>query len=97
MGAKHAIEHPGSIGEQNRHILNTLSDAYRASLELAEQGFTILKVSIKERNPKVFIQGCGRCHRLHGYSAATRHGPNGREHVMVANIKGAQVEWVERG
>lgn len=97
MSAQHAIEHPGSVGKQNQHILNTLTDAYRAALELAEQGFTVLDVRIEGRNPIIHIQNCARCRKLRGYSAAVRSGPLGREHVMVAVVKGCQVRWVVRG
>lgn len=97
MPAQHAIEHPYSVGKQNQHILNTLTDAYRASLELAEQGFTVLDVRVEGRNPIIHIQNSARCRQLHGYSAAVRSGPLGRENVMVAVVKGCQVSWIVRG
>ena len=97
MSAVHPIEHPCQMGPQNKHILDTLTSAYRAALHLAEEGFTVLDVRIGTRNPRVFIQNCGRCRKLRGTSAAVRVGPQGREHVMVANVHGAQVEWIVRG
>lgn len=97
MAEQHAIEHPGSIGEQNKRILDTLTDAYRAALELAEQGFVVRSVGIKRRNPVIEIQNSGRCRRLKGVTAAVRSGPLGRERVMVAVVKGCQVMWVVRG
>lgn len=93
----HAIEHPGSIGVQNKLMLDTLSDAYRASLELSEQGLTVLNVRIDGRNPIILIKNSARCKALHGTSAAVRSGPKGREQMMVAVVKGCQVQWVVRG
>jgi hypothetical protein len=96
MSTQHATE-VRDIGPQNRRILDTLTDAYRASLELAEQGYTVLDVRIKGRNPVIQIQHSPRCRGLRGVSAAVRLGEHGREQVMVASVKGCQVSWVVRG
>lgn len=91
------IEHPARIGEQNRHMLDSLASAYRAAQALVDDGYTVLDVTVGKRNPLVIIQNCGRCHKLRGVSATRRVGPLGREQVMVAMVHGAQVEWVVRG
>lgn len=94
---QHAIDHPGSIGVHNKHVLDTLSDAYRASLELAEQGLTVVSVRVEGRNPIILIKDSARCKALRGSSAAVRSGPRGREQMMVAVVKGCQVQWVVKG
>jgi hypothetical protein len=89
------IEHPGTLGEGNRHVLDTLTVAYQAALQLAEDGFTVEKVEIATRNPRIWIVPCRRCAALRGVATVTRGVAGGRELVMAANVRGAQVQWVE--
>lgn len=89
------IEHPGTLGEGNRHVLDTLTVAYQAALQLAEDGFTVEKVEIAARNPRIWITPCRRCASLHGVATVTRGSADGREQVMAARVRGAQVQWVE--
>lgn len=97
MNTRPQIEHAaGNIGAGNSHILDTLTVAYRAALQLAEDGFTVLNVEIAGRNPRIWIQNCGRCARLKGVTTITRNAQTGREYVMVAYLHGAQVQWVSR-
>lgn len=85
--------HPNSIGEQNRHMLDTLTDAYKAALDLSEQGYTVLAIEIGKRNPIVRIQGERKCAKLHGAVKIIHGTPGGREETWCCNHKGAQVEW----
>jgi|GEM_PF-6759306 len=89
--------HPGSIGAQNAHLLNSVTDAYRAMLDLAEQGFTVLDVQIGLRNPIITIQGGRRCRRFRSAVRMIRGRGDGRRCITMTTLhKGAQVEWEVR-
>lgn len=82
------------IGKQNSHILNTITDAYKAALDLAEQQFDILDIQIGARNPKIEIAYSPRkCRTLHGAVRMICSNNNGKSHVMTCVHKGAQIEW----
>jgi len=89
--------HPSnSIGQQNAHILDTTTDAYRAALDLSERGFTVLEILVKDRQPMVRILGERRCEQLKGTYNIIRSGPGQRVLKMSTTHKGARIEWEER-
>lgn len=89
--------HLNQPGEQNRQVLDTLAIATRAARALVSQGFTVLTVSLERDSPRLRIRYSRRCARLRGVSAAVRGGPLGRDLIMVAQLHGAQVEWIVKG
>ena len=84
--------------EHNEHILNAMTLAYQASLNLVEQGFTVLSIRIQLSTPTIHIQSCRRCQLLEGVFFKQGHDNQGRFRCY-ASIKyaGCQVEWTERG
>lgn len=84
------------IGKQNAHILDTLTDAYRAALDLSEQGFTVVDIKVGESQPVVRILAEGRCEQLKGSYNIIRSGPGRRILTMSTVHKGARIEWEEK-
>ncbi len=84
------------IGQQNAHILDTTSDAYRAALDLSERGFTVMEILVRDRQPVVRILGERRCEALKGTYNVIRSGPGRRIHTMSTVHKGARIEWEEK-
>ena len=85
--------HPDGIGAQNQHVLDSLAAAYRACLDLAERGYTVLNVQIGLRNPIIRIQSEPRCRHLHGAIKGIHGTARGREATWCVRHKGAQIEW----
>ncbi|HFE39332.1 MAG TPA: hypothetical protein ENK06_13110 [Gammaproteobacteria bacterium] len=54
------------IGMQNVNILNQISSAYKASLKLAEDGFTVLQISLGSGMPVITLARCKACDELNG-------------------------------
>lgn len=84
------------IGKQNAHILDTITDAYKATLDLSEQGFTVLNVEIGASRPVVRIVGERICERLKGSHSAIRNTADKRVFTMGTSLKGAHIQWEER-
>ena len=82
-------------GPANTHITSSLSVALHAARELADAGFTLLRVEIGDRNPRLEIAPCKACEALGGVEYITRHGAGRVEHHYAARVDGAQVTWVE--
>ena len=92
---RHHIEHPGSLGQENKKVLDTMSDAYAAIINLAEQGFTVLNTEVSQNVPRVHIRHIGKCKTLKGTWRISRRTSAGRSRIMCAEVKGVQVEWEE--
>lgn len=88
------IAHPAA---QNMHILRGVERVAEASLYLTQQGFTILGIAIKRRMPVIRIQGERRCKQFDATLCMIRGRAAGqRSNMMIATVKGAQVEWEEQ-
>lgn len=92
-----ASHSPRVIGPQNAHILDTATDAYRAAMDLAEQGFTVLSITIGESKGIVKLLGVKRLkHLFKTLSYVIKNDAGGRSIIYYANHKGATVEWEEQ-
>ena len=85
-----AIEHPvASIGPQNKHVLDTLTIAYRCAMGLAERGYVVIEVLTRNHKPIVWVQPCKQLESLHG----REYKWNRFESTMQADVDGCRVQW----
>jgi len=87
------IQHPTSIGVQNKHALDTLTIAYACALGLAGNGYTVLSVLVAHHRPVIWIQPSLRCEALGGVEYKRESTPAGQQGVMQANVNGCRVQW----
>lgn len=89
------IEHPYTVGAQNKHVLDTAANGYAAALALAEQGFVIEKMIVEGHQPVIFVQSTLDIRtRLGGGLHIVR--PNetgGRDEIYATQYKQCQVQW----
>lgn len=87
-------QHPAEVlfGAQNAHVMQRMREAQRAVDRLIADGFTVLAVKVRDRNPVIWIEGCARCAELRGVEVASRKGTS-RAQIMAATVEGAQVQW----
>lgn len=78
---------------QNTHVRASLDRVQRCADALMRDGFTVLGIEIKNRNPIIWIQPSARCARLSGEMMIRSCNIRGHEHVMVALIEGCQAQW----
>lgn len=91
------VKHSITLGKGNKHLLDAQTLAYSAALNLAEEGFSIIRVEVGDRRPVVTVEPCHRTANLRRASKVIQQGAHGSEYVMAAPYHDCQVEWVERG
>ncbi|MBA1443782.1 MAG: hypothetical protein M3H12_02620 [Chromatiales bacterium] len=97
MSHHHITHSPRTIGHGNAQMLNLLTDAYRAAMDLSDQGYQLLGVRVGDRNPVVRIKGSRHCRHLHGaVKTICGSGAGQRTTTMVTTHRGAQIEWEEQ-
>ena len=98
MGTPEQVNRPGAISVQNKHILDTTTDAYRAAMDLVDQGYTVLKIRIGGHKPVIVIQNTPRCRFLRGAWFRRGKDEKGFYQEMASTIfSGCQVQWTQRG
>ncbi|MBL8499580.1 MAG: hypothetical protein JNL77_03185 [Nitrosomonas sp.] len=89
--AKNSIH---SIGKDNQPIIDALKKVEEVALKLCNQGFRIIDVYVKNRNPRIIINPAKRCAKLDGTMIKRTRLQNCLVLTFVANIDGVQVEWM---
>lgn len=92
------IEHPaGTLGENNKHVLDSMATAYAAALKLAEKGHDVLCIEAAWAKPIIHIQTSPLCQQFNRGVKVTRidrHDPKRRRmNVKVAVFEGCQIQW----
>lgn len=78
---------------QNEHIASRLEAARQAVAWLGREGFTVISVQVRNRNPVIWIEGCAHCARLDGGVHTIRGSGVERETVMAAVVMDCEVHW----
>lgn len=82
-----------SRNAQNDHILGVIKSAGECINTLVSNGYTVLKVEIKDTRPVVWIQACSHCEKLLGAWYRIEGGPQGRRYTWQAPLLGCRVQW----
>lgn len=80
----------------NAHVLACIEHALLCARWLHEQGYTVLKATAGQRNPRIQIAATRQCARLHGVVHMTeRHYNQPTRNSWVAFVFGCEVRWSE--
>ncbi|MXS82244.1 hypothetical protein [Nitrosomonas oligotropha] len=82
------------FGKDNQPIIDALKKVEEVALKLCNQGFRIIDVYVKNRNPRIIINPAKRCAKLGGTMIKRTRLQNCLVFTFVANIDGVQVEWM---
>ena len=85
-----------SIGIQNKNVLNETSSAYKAALKLAEDGYTVLGITIGQGLPVITIVTEDICKHLNGVETVKSR--NNKNSFMISRtLYGCLVQWSRAG
>lgn len=80
----------------NAHVLACIEHAMLCTRWLHEQGYTVLKATAGQRNPRIEIAAPRSCARLQGVVYMTeRHVNQPTKRCWVAFLFGCEVRWSE--
>lgn len=82
------------LRKDNQTIIDALKKVEEVALKLCNQGFRVLDVYVKNRNPRIIINPAKRCAALDGTQIKRTRLQNCLVITYAANIDGVQVEWM---
>ena len=82
-----------SIGECNQGVMDALTRAKRIAIILARHGYSVLDISVGNRNARITLKASPRCAELDGAEIRYIRCHGGEQITMAANIEGVQVQW----
>lgn len=92
----HHITHPRHIGDGNKMVLDTLSDAYQVALQLASEGHHIQAVCAGQCQPIIWIRDSRLTLNFDSYSAKYGRDSAGRYQIRSTQRDGVAIHWIIR-